>query len=159
MCSQLPSRVRLCNHMNLACLAPLSVVLSRQKYWNGLPFAPPGDLPHLGIKPKSFVSPVLAGRFFTTEPPGKLIKCIKLPNLCYLYKLHTHTHTHTNYNFFHIVGKINSKIKEIILSLFAISFNNLAAYTFRNIMSGLRTCWVANSHGQGNHEAYIYSQS
>ena len=28
----------------------------------------PGDLPHPGIKPVSFV---LAGRFFTTEPPGK----------------------------------------------------------------------------------------
>ena len=33
-----------------------------------MPFPPPGDLPNSGIEP---VSPALAGRFFTTEPPGK----------------------------------------------------------------------------------------
>ena len=48
--------------------APLSMVFFRQEYWSGLPFPPPGDLPDPGIKP---TSPVLAGRFFTTEPPGK----------------------------------------------------------------------------------------
>ena len=31
-----------------------------------------------GIKPASLVSPVLAGRFFTTEPPGKLKKATSL---------------------------------------------------------------------------------
>ena len=35
----------------------------------GLPCPPPGDLSNPGIKP---ISPALAGRFFTTEPPGKL---------------------------------------------------------------------------------------
>ena len=40
----------------------------RQKYWSGLPFPPSGDLPEPGIEPES---PALAGRFFTTEPPGK----------------------------------------------------------------------------------------
>ena len=43
--------------------------VSRQKYWSGLTFPSPKDLPHPGIEP---VPPVLAGRFFTTEPPGKL---------------------------------------------------------------------------------------
>jgi hypothetical protein len=43
---------------------------SRQKYWSGLPFPSPGDLPFdPGIEP---MSPALAGRFFTIEPPGKL---------------------------------------------------------------------------------------
>ena len=70
---------------------PLSMGFSRQEYWNGLPFPPPGDLPHLGIKPKSLVSSVLVGRFFITEPPGKPIQGIKLPNLCYLDN-YTHTH-------------------------------------------------------------------
>ena len=37
----------------------------------GLPFPPPGDLPDPGIKLTSLLSPALAGRFFTTEPPGK----------------------------------------------------------------------------------------
>ena len=48
--------------------APLSVGFSRQEYWSGLPFPPPGDLPNPGIEP---MSPALAGGFFTTEPPGK----------------------------------------------------------------------------------------
>ena len=34
----------------------------------GLPFPSPGLLPDPGIKPTSLA---LAGRFFTTEPPGK----------------------------------------------------------------------------------------
>ena len=42
--------------------APLSMQFSRQEYWSGLPFPPPGDLPNPGIKP---ASPVLAGRYFT----------------------------------------------------------------------------------------------
>ena len=49
---------------------PLSMRFSRQEYWRGLPFPPPGDLPDPGVEPMSPMSPVLAGRFFTTEPPG-----------------------------------------------------------------------------------------
>ena len=41
---------------------PLSMGFSRQEYWSGLPFPPPGDLPDPGIKP---ASPALAGGFFT----------------------------------------------------------------------------------------------
>ena len=51
-----------------ACQSPLSMGFSRQEYWSGLPFPSAGDLPDPGFKP---VSPALAGRFFTTEPPGK----------------------------------------------------------------------------------------
>ena len=36
-----------------ACQAPLSMEFSRQEYWNGLPFPPPGDLPDPGVKPES----------------------------------------------------------------------------------------------------------
>ena len=50
---------------------PLSMRLPRQEYLSGLPFPPPGDLPDPGIEP---TSPALAGRFFTTEPPGKPCK-------------------------------------------------------------------------------------
>ena len=38
-----------------------------QEYWSGLPFPTPVDLSDSGIEP---MSPVLAGEFFTTEPPG-----------------------------------------------------------------------------------------
>ena len=44
---------------------------SRQEHWSGLPCPLPGDLPNPGIEPMSPASPELAGRFFTTEPPGK----------------------------------------------------------------------------------------
>jgi len=37
--------------------APTSMGFSRQEYWSGLLFPPPGDLPNLGIKPISPVSP------------------------------------------------------------------------------------------------------
>ena len=66
------SRVRLCaTPQTAAHQAPPSLGFSRQEYWSGLPFPSPGDLPNPGIKPVSPMSPVLAGRFLTTEPPGK----------------------------------------------------------------------------------------
>ena len=37
-----------------------------KKYWSGLPFPPPEDLPNPGIQPASLVSPASAGGFFTT---------------------------------------------------------------------------------------------
>ena len=55
----------------IACQSPLSMGFSRQGYWSGLPCPPAGDLPDPGIKPSFPVSPALAGRFFTGEPPGK----------------------------------------------------------------------------------------
>ena len=44
--------------------APPSMGFSSQEHWSGLPFPSPGDLPNPGIKPASFMSPALAGRFF-----------------------------------------------------------------------------------------------
>ena len=52
-----------------AYLAPLSIVFPRQEHWSGLPFPFPGALPNPGTEPESLA---LAGRFFTTETPGKL---------------------------------------------------------------------------------------
>ena len=49
----------------IAHQAPLSVGFPRQEYWSRLPFPSPGDLPSPGIKPESFASLALAGRFFT----------------------------------------------------------------------------------------------
>jgi len=44
------------------------VKFSRQKYWNGLPFPSPGDLPDPGIKPGS---PVPQADSLPSEPPGE----------------------------------------------------------------------------------------
>ena len=51
----------------IALQAPLSMGFPRQEYQSGLPFPSPGDPPNLGIEPRSPISPVLAGRFFTTS--------------------------------------------------------------------------------------------
>ena len=60
------SSVRLCETpWTVASQAPLSMGFSRQEYWSGWPFPPPGDLPDPGTEPTSPVSPSLAGGFFT----------------------------------------------------------------------------------------------
>ena len=71
----------------VACQGTLFMRFSRQEHWSGLPFPSPGDLPDSGIKPASLTSPALAGRFFTTEPPGKPIcylSIIYLPSTSHL---------------------------------------------------------------------------
>ena len=39
--------------LTIAYQAPPSMEFSRQQYWSGLPFPPPGDLPNPGIEPRS----------------------------------------------------------------------------------------------------------
>ena len=63
------SCVRLCDPV--ACQAALSVAFSRQEYWSGLPYTPPGDLPDPGIDPASLMSPALAGGLLLLALPGK----------------------------------------------------------------------------------------
>ena len=70
VCSVVSNSVTL---WTVAHQVPLSMGLSRQEYWTGLPFPPPGDLPDPGTEPRSPVSHVLAGRFFIAETPGKPI--------------------------------------------------------------------------------------
>ena len=58
----------------IACQGPLSMGLSRQDYWIGLPFPTPWDLPAQGIEPMPFA---LAGGLFTTVPQMfTLEKCL-----------------------------------------------------------------------------------
>ena len=49
--------------------ASLSMEFSRQEYWSGLPFPPPGDLPDPGMEPGSPVSPELQVDSLQSEPP------------------------------------------------------------------------------------------
>ena len=53
---------------SVALQAPQFTGFSRQEYWSGLLFPTPGDLSDPRIEP---MSPELAGKCFTTEPPGK----------------------------------------------------------------------------------------
>ena len=48
--------------------APLSMEFSRQEYWSGLPFLPPGYLPDPGIEPGS---PAFQAGALLSESPGK----------------------------------------------------------------------------------------
>ena len=65
--------------------APMSTGFSRQEYWGGLSFPPPGDLPNPGM------DPALAGRFSTTEPPGEPLPAWSLQN----------SETRTEYSYVH----------------------------------------------------------
>ena len=60
----------------------LSMGFSRQEYWSGLSFPPPGDIPDPGIKPGSLVSPALADGFFARAPPGKPQLLSSIKSLC-----------------------------------------------------------------------------
>ena len=57
----------LCDSMDCSLLCSSVHGFSRQEYWSGLPFPPPGDLPDPGIGPTSLMSPALSGGFFTTS--------------------------------------------------------------------------------------------
>ena len=69
------SEVKLLSHVQLfvtpwtvAHQVPLSMEFSKQEYWSGLLFPPPGDLPNPGIEPGS---PTLQADALLSEPPGK----------------------------------------------------------------------------------------
>ena len=49
---------------------------SWQEYWSGLLFPSPGDLPNLGMKPRS---PTLQAEALPSQPPGKPKEDIEIP--------------------------------------------------------------------------------
>ena len=63
------SPARLCDP--IASRTPLSMGFPRQKYWSGVPFPLPQDLPDPEIEPSSLGSLELAGGFFTNSPTWK----------------------------------------------------------------------------------------
>ena len=63
------SRARLfATQRTVAHQALLSMVFSRYKYWSGLPFPFPGDLPDQEIEPGC---PTLQADSVLSDPPGK----------------------------------------------------------------------------------------
>ena len=60
---------------------------SRQEYWSGLPFPPPGDLLNPGIEPASFTSPALAPELFTACATWELISII-YDNIKYMFYIY-----------------------------------------------------------------------
>ena len=70
-CSVVKLCPTLCNPWAVAHQALLSMGISRQERWSGLSFPSPGDRPRSRDRTHVHVSPALAGRFFSTEPPEK----------------------------------------------------------------------------------------
>ena len=60
----------LCDPWTVIDQTPLSMGFPREEYWSVLPFHSPRDLTIPGIKPMSHA---LAGRFFTTALPRKVL--------------------------------------------------------------------------------------
>ena len=68
-CVQLLSCVRFCvTPWSAACQALLSMGFSKEEYWSGFPYLPPGSLPNLGIEPRA--SPLQMDSLLS-ESPGK----------------------------------------------------------------------------------------
>ena len=78
MCGYMLSHVQFfVTPWTVARQAPLSMGFSRQEYWSGLPFLPPGDLCNPGNEPVALMSPILEGTFFTTSTTWEVCKYIQ----------------------------------------------------------------------------------
>ena len=76
-------RVRLfVTPQTVARQSSLFMGFSRQEYWSGLPFSPPGESSQPGIKPASLSSPALEDRFFTTRATWEAPK-----HTCFVLKM------------------------------------------------------------------------
>ena len=66
----------------VACQTPLSMGFSRQEYWSGLPYLPPGDLPNPGIEPMSLMFNLQweAGSL-PIMPPRNPNKCVQFSSV------------------------------------------------------------------------------
>ena len=74
----------------LVAQAPLSMGFSRQKYWNGLPFSPPEELPDPGIEPAfPAIGRQMLYRWATWEAPICLEWSLEVALCCYLQNLST----------------------------------------------------------------------
>ena len=129
--------------------APLSTGFPRQEYWTGLPFPSPEDLPYPGMKP---MSPALAGRFFTTEPPGK-------PTYLHTYTLNTCCKNHfidPCFNFISYCSFPKILKSTLLLSSYKINldkqkslYNQMTHHTFERswscIICALKVKWEADN--------------
>ena len=60
----------------------MAMELCQQQNWSRFPFPSPGNLPDPRIEFESLAVPALAGRFFTTERPGKSHQFSSITQLC-----------------------------------------------------------------------------
>ena len=87
---------------------------SKQKYWSGLPFPSPGDLPDPGIKPRP---PALQAEALPSEPPGKPLLPLGTGHhhstfYFFMYQYFTPFYDSTVFHFKDIIFFIHSSINE-----------------------------------------------
>ena len=58
--------------------APLSMEFSRQEYWSGFPFPPPGDLPDSGIESEAPVSCIGRQIVYNLESPLSVLYIVSI---------------------------------------------------------------------------------
>ena len=119
---QAQSCLTLWDSWTVAGQAPLSMKFSRQKYWSGLPFPSPENLPNRGIKPASLASSALVGRFFTTALPGKD------NNILILFSM-----------FFSPTSSFSS----LLSLIFKLSHYNHSFTYISNSLPNVSLCWIA----------------
>ena len=106
---------------------PLSMGLSRQEYWNGLPFPPPGDLPNSGIKPKSPASPTLqANSLPLSHRENPPLSCLNLFIFGFLNLLNTKRGAKKTSHY-------DDAFKMFFFAIFSKKFLILELYFFQNI--------------------------
>ena len=64
---------------------PLSMEFSRQEYWSGLPFPPPGDLSDPGIEPNASYVSCIGSRFFSIGTTWEALYIINVCVCVYIY--------------------------------------------------------------------------
>ena len=72
------SCLTLCDPMDWSLPGFQYMGFPRQKYWSGLPFPTPGDLPKLRIEPVSSAYLALAGSLFTTSATLEAPKILQI---------------------------------------------------------------------------------
>ena len=115
----------------VACQAPLFMGFSRQEYWSGLPYPPPGDLPDLRIEPESLTSPALEGRFFTTSATWEA------PRRVYSTVVSYHSSTWR---------KQHLGVSVALLQFKGLERTQIPSSSLRSRVSGLETVHVQNCH-------------
>ena len=101
--------------------------ISRQEYWSGLSFPSSGHHPNPGIK-----LPALAGRFFTTELPGKPQR--------------RHTNVPANW---HTNWCLISLIKEMQIKI------TMRCHTHQSEWPSLKSLWIINT-GEGVEKQEVF---
>ena len=145
-----------------ACQAPLSVEFSRQEYWSGLPFPPPGVLPDPGIEP---ASPALAGRFLTASATWQVwfgtvstmamkgkVKSLSRVLLCYPMDC--------SLPGFSVHGIFHARVLEWVAISFSRGSSRERTWVVSHVVGRCFTLWATREahHGHGPYQNYGCSQ-